>query len=210
MARSRHAPQNFSYIFVWPVYGSCPNERDCAAIPRFGLGQAQHRSGNKQITRNLRESDKAPQRLAHNPSHHGQRIADDRHPAQQERPSSITAIPVRCPVERRRTQRNQTVPQAFNPSTKTPVCRRTQDVAHAGDKNQRCGREGTGNEEYRKRGLRLCRKDGRRGEGNSKQTAVYGKDFHLLVASRSRRQGCTSITTISPPPPFSSTLLLVV
>jgi hypothetical protein len=62
----------------------------------------------------------------------------------------------------------------------------------------------------RKGGLRLRRKDGRCDEGSSKQTAVSGKDVHLCFALRSGVQACTSITTISPPPPFSSTLLLVV
>ena len=61
------------------------NATSCRNLRYLQLGQAQHRSGDGQVPRDLRDgddSDEAPQGFAQNPRDHGQRIADNRYPTQ--------------------------------------------------------------------------------------------------------------------------------
>lgn len=104
----------------------------------------QRRAGQHDIADRLGDRDeqqKAPERFTQHSGDDGERIANERHPAQKQAPATIAMIPGRCTVERGRACRKPgTVAETLDSATEQPIHQRTEDIADARDRYQQCGR----------------------------------------------------------------------
>src|SRR5690606_8813391 len=95
----------------------------------------QRRAGQHDIAERLGDRDeqqKAPERFTQHSGDDGERIADERHPAQKQAPAAIAMIPGRCTVERGRACRKPgTVAETLDSATEHPIHQRTEDLDDA-------------------------------------------------------------------------------